>query len=276
MPPPRRDPPPASAPRRGSLSAEQVAAYRRDGILFPIPVLSPGEVAAFRAALREVAEALGEEAKRRIGLPHLHFRCGYDLAIHPAVLDAVESVLGPDLLIKGSVVLGKPPGDPAFVAWHQDGTYSRLHESDNVSAWIALSDSVAENGCMRVVPGSHLLGLQPHVESTAEHHLLARKPEVAVEVDESRALDVALRPGEMSLHHSNVIHGSRPNRSGRERVGFIVRFATPEMDSSQVPVVRARGSADSRHLEILGEPPPRDLAAAMAAREEFFRHSRAR
>lgn len=260
----------------GGLGSDQVEAYRRDGVVFPVTVFSLAEVARFRAALRQVTERLGEEARRRIGLPHLHFRCGHELATHPAVLDAVESILGPDLLIKGSVVLIKPPHDPAFVAWHQDGTYSQLHASDNVSAWIALSDSTVENGCMRMVPGSHRQGILPHVQSEAEHHLLARSPQVAVEVDESQAVDVVLRAGQMSLHDSNILHSSKPNGANAERIGFIVRYVTPSLESSEIPIVRARGKADCSHLPLLSGPPPEDLEASLAARAAFFRHSSAR
>ncbi|HEV8579328.1 MAG TPA: phytanoyl-CoA dioxygenase family protein [Thermoanaerobaculia bacterium] len=257
------------------LSARQIQDYRRDGVLFPIPVLSDGEVAAFRAAVEELRAVLGEEVRYRISLPHLHFRSAWDLAIHPAVLDVAESLLGPELLIKGSVVLIKPAGDPAFVAWHQDGTYSRLDEDDNVSAWIALADSTEDNGCLRVIPGSHREGLLPHTESADEHHMLARRPQVAAAVDESRAVSVVLRAGEMSLHHSDILHSSQPNRSTTDRVGYVVRFVTPRVSGSTIPVVRARGRAACPHLEILAQPPPADLRTSLALREEFFRHSSA-
>src|SRR5262249_46860230 len=140
---------------------------------------------------------------RRIAVPHLYWRWAFDLATHPAVLDAVENLLGPDLLIQATLILTKPAHDPAIVTWHQDGTYSGLYKTPNATAWIALTDSTPENGCMRVIPGSQRQPILPHVQSQVEHHLLRRSPEVAVTVDEADAVDVVLHAGEMSLHHSN-------------------------------------------------------------------------
>jgi non-haem Fe2+, alpha-ketoglutarate-dependent halogenase len=241
--------------------------YRQDGILFPVPVLSAGEVASCQAALLELESRLVERGlgdPKRIPLPHLGFRWAYDLATHPAVVDAVEAVLGPDVVVQATLILTKPPGDPAVVTWHQDGTYSGLHRSPNTTAWIALWDSTPENGCMRVVPGSHQRPILPHVASREEHHLLRHSPEIAVEVDESEAVDVTLRAGEMSLHHSNIIHGSRPNRSTERRTGFIVRFVTPAMPASDRPVLRVRGGGDLSHLPQVGEQrPPAELDAGL-------------
>ena len=199
------------------MEALHLDRYRRDGALFPVPVLSAAEVARCRAALAAVEPRLADA--RRIPMPHTAFRWAWDLATHPAVLDAVEAVLGLELLIQATLILTKPPGDPALVTWHQDGTYSGLHRTPNTTVWIALSDSTPENGCMRVVPGSHRQSILPHVTSQAENHLLNGSPEVAVEVDEAQAVDVVLRAGEMSLHHSNIIHGSNANGSTARRTG---------------------------------------------------------
>jgi len=245
----------------------QAERFRRDGVLFPVPVLPASEVASCQAALLDLEGRLAERGlgdPRRIPLPHLGFRWALDLATHPAVVDAVAAVLGPDVLIQATLILTKPPGDPAVVTWHQDGTYSGLHRSPNATAWIALWDSTAENGCMRVVPGSHRNPILPHVASQEEHHLLEHSPEIAVEVDESEAVDVVLRAGEMSLHHSNIIHGSRPNRSPSRRTGFIVRFVTPALPASDRPVLRVRGGGDLSHLPQVEELPPADPEAGLA------------
>ncbi len=215
------------------LSKEEIQRYRRNGIVFPISTLTRSEVAAYRSEFEALTPHLGEEAKY-ISLPHLHFRWAYDLATHPALLAAVASLLGPDLLIHGSMVLTKLPRHPGLVRWHQDGQ-SGFNAAPNTSAWIALSDSTSENGCMRVVPGSHLRQRLPHVASRHEHSLLANGREIAVEVDEAEAVDVVLQAGEMSLHHCDIVHGSKGNPTSTWRIGFIVRFVTPELPRQPRP-----------------------------------------
>jgi non-haem Fe2+, alpha-ketoglutarate-dependent halogenase len=246
------------------LTPEQMERYERDGVLCPLPVLDAARIAECQAALEELEPRLAEP--KRIPHPHLAFRWAWDLVTHPALLDAVESVLGPDLLIRATMVLTKPAGDPGVVTWHQDGTSSGIHRTPNTTAWIALWDSTPENGCMRVVPGSHRNALLPHVQSKAEHELRFNSDEVAVEVDEAQAADVTLRAGEMSLHHSYIIHSSKANGSAKRRTGFIVRFVTPALETSDVPVLRARGSSDCSHLTLLAGPPPADGLEAGLAR----------
>jgi len=240
--------------------------FQRDGIVFPVPVLSPEETASYYASFSEVEDILGEPVKR-MGAPALHFPWAYRLATEETVLDAVEQILGPDILISGSLVFCKYPHDPAFVAWHQDTFYSNLHLTPSVSAWIALLDSTPENGCMRVVPGSHARGVLPHQELNTPDNLLRRGEEILVRVEDSEAIDVTLRAGEMSLHHNSIIHGSRPNDSDYKRIGFIVRFVTPAYDlgPQTAPFLLARGNADCDHLQIAPPPQERSLHEMIAS-----------
>jgi ectoine hydroxylase-related dioxygenase (phytanoyl-CoA dioxygenase family) len=170
------------------------------------------------------------------------------------------------LLLAGSLVLCKYPRDPAFVSWHQDNYYSNLHLTPSLSAWIALRDSTAENGCMRVVPASHQEGVLPHAEKGNVNNLLKLGQEIQVEVNEADAVDVVLRAGEMSLHHAAIIHGSRPNRSDTQRLGFVVRFVTYAYDlaSQQTPFILARGHAGRGNLHLAPAPSERPLAEAWA------------
>jgi non-haem Fe2+, alpha-ketoglutarate-dependent halogenase len=239
--------------------------FDRDGIVFPIPVLPPEKTAAYRASFAEMEKLAGRQLGR-VGNPARHFAWAYRLATEPAVLDAVEEVLGPDLLLAGTLVLCKHPRDPAFVAWHQDNYYSNWHLTPSVSAWIALRDSTIENGCMRVVPGSHREGVLPHAEKGNADNLLKMGQEIQVEVNEADAVEVVLREGEMSLHHSAIIHGSRPNRSDTQRLGFIVRFVTSayDLESQQTPLILARGRSGNRNLEMAPAPSERPLAEAWA------------
>lgn len=237
--------------------------FPRDGVLFPIPVLDDRELSAARAEVARLAEAHGGVLKR-FDRAHLFFRWAYDLALHPRVVDAVAGVLGGDVVVWGSLMLSKPPRDPGFVAWHQDGAYAGfLGDAPAVSAWIALSDSTIESGCMRVVPGSHRQKLA-HAVKHAPENLLSHGQEIAAEVDERDAVDVQLRSGEMSLHHLDIIHGSNANRSDWARTGFIVRYTTPGMVRSVTPVLVARGRAVT-HLDVLREPPGRDFEESLRA-----------
>src|SRR4029077_19544658 len=104
--------------------------------------------------------------------------------------------------------------------WHQDSTYWGLSTPDVVTAWVAFTPSTVESGCMRVIPGSHLVDQLPHRDTFARHNLLSRGQEVAVEVDETKAQDVVLQPGEMSIHHVRLVHGSNVNRSSHRRIGY--------------------------------------------------------
>jgi hypothetical protein len=211
--------------------------FARDGYFTPVPVLTPHETHSFRAAFdnfyarnkprldsvppREQAQVLSET--------HVCFEWVHRLATCSRVLDAVEAILGEDLLIWGSRWFTKMPGDKTYISWHQDGTYWGLHPPNVVTAWIALSDSNSENGCMRVIPGTHRGGTLPQVETNAPDNALSRGQEIAVEVDEERAIDLTLQPGEMSLHHIGIVHGSKVNTSEKPRIGIAVRYITPEV-----------------------------------------------
>src|SRR5258707_9913826 len=201
------------------LSPSQIESYDRDGFLCPLPVLPPADLSRFQAGFAALEAELGQEV-RRIGQPHLFFPWAYDLATHPQVLDAVEGLLGPTILVSGTLILCKLPGDPRYVSWHQDSVYSGWHLTPSTSAWIALSPSNATNGCMRVIPGSHRLGQLSHVNVHDDSNLV-RRGERVEGVDEAAAVDVVLQPGEMSLHESTIVHGSNPNISAEPRIGFI-------------------------------------------------------
>jgi non-haem Fe2+, alpha-ketoglutarate-dependent halogenase len=234
------------------LSRQQLTQYERQGIVFPINVLSSEEAAYFKSEIEALIKKCG--LRGRLANLHLFFEWAYRLVTHDAVLDAIQDVLGRDILIYGTVVFYKPPRDSGHVPWHQDGVYSGLHLTPSISAWIALTQSNSANGCMRVVPKSHKRGRLNHISVKDEGNLLRRGEQVTTVINEAEALDVVLQPGEMSLHHSSIVHGSKHNASGAPRIGFIVRFATDQFTSRAMPMLRARGKADCSHL-ILAEPP---------------------
>lgn len=232
------------------MSPKIVDRYERDGVVFPIPVLSAEEVNHYRTKLDPICV----DRPKRVDQLHIKFPWAHRLVSHPVVLDAVEDVLGPNLLVDGNLVFYKHPRDPRYASWHQDSVYSGWHLTPSVSAWIALTPSEPGNGCMRVIPGTHKEGLLEH-ENIHDPNLMNRRGErLRMDVDESQAVDVVLRPGEMSLHHTNIVHGSNPNLSDAPRIGFIVRFVTNLSKNRERPMMRVRGDADCSHLQLV-EPP---------------------
>jgi non-heme Fe2+,alpha-ketoglutarate-dependent halogenase len=258
-----------------TLNASQLERYHRDGVLFPVDALTPGEAARFRAAFEDVTARLGgRPTSQDLSQTHLYFPWAYELATHPAILDAVEAVLGPDLLVWTVSIFAKYPRDPGYISWHQDGTYWGLDSPQVTTAWVALTDSVVENGCMRVVPGSHRNPILPHKDTYAPQNLLSRGQEVQAHVDEQDAVDIVLKAGQMSLHHVNIIHGSNPNPSDQARYGFAIRFTTPktkQIEGEPPTAVLARGRDDYHHFELLSAPPALGIDAALAAQQAAAR-----
>ena len=186
--------------------------------------MSAGEAQHFRASLEKFEAAYPDQKPLLRNKSHLAFRWADDLIRHPGILDVVEQIIGPNILCWGSSFFIKNARDPSFVSWHQDSTYWGLEPPDIVTAWVALSDSVVANGAMRVVADTHKVDQLPHRDTFATNNLLSRGQEIAVHIDPARAVTLELQPGEMSLHHVRLVHGSDPNLSDRSRTGFAIRY----------------------------------------------------
>src|SRR5258708_4212090 len=251
----------------GRLSEAAIAHYREHGYYAPIRVMSADEAADSRRQLEAHEATHGSLKGSMRHKSHLLFTWLDDLIRHPAILDAVESVIGPNILCWSSTFFIKEPHDPGFVSWHQDSTYWGLDPADIVTAWVALSESTAENGAMRVIPDTQKLEQIAHRDTFAADNLLTRGQEIAVEVDDGKAVMLSLRPGEMSLHHVRLIHGSDPNPSDKRRIRFAIRYLPTHVRQ----VVRTRDSATLvRGVDRFGnfEPefaPERDLSDAAIA-----------
>jgi ectoine hydroxylase-related dioxygenase (phytanoyl-CoA dioxygenase family) len=249
------------------LSEAAAEQYREQGYYAPIRALSTEEAASVRARMEAHEAAHGKLKGAQRHKPHLLFTWLDALVRHPGILDAVESVIGPNILAWGSSFFVKEAHDPSFVSWHQDSTYWGLDPADIVTAWVALSESTRENGAMRVIPGSHKMDQVPHRDTFAPTNLLSRGQEIAVEVDESRAVMLELQPGEISLHHVRLIHGSDPNPSGKRRIGFAIRYLPTHVRQT----VAMRDSAtlvrgvDAFHNFEPEQAPESDLAPAAVA-----------
>jgi non-haem Fe2+, alpha-ketoglutarate-dependent halogenase len=251
-----------------TLSQEERERFASGGVLFPIPVLSLAEVRSYRAALDRLNRSLGGGVARFPSC-HLYFPWAWDLALHPRVLAAAAGILGPDVFIWGTLIMAKAPQSAGFISWHQDGHYATyLNGAPACSAWIALSDSTVESGCMRVLPGSHTQALK-HAERVDRDNLLIYGQTVEEAVDESQAVDVELQAGEMSLHHIDIVHGSNPNVSSQERIGFIVRFAAPGAKAG-TQVLRASQSGGYEGTKLLPRPAEPVTEEVMRSYKEFF------
>jgi ectoine hydroxylase-related dioxygenase (phytanoyl-CoA dioxygenase family) len=219
-----------------TLTPAQIAAYQRDGILFPFDVISAEEVAAANAALARLEAAPPAIRKSVVtSKSYLVSRALYDICRKPAIVERVADVLGGDALLWSAGFFVKEARSPQYVSWHQDLTYWGLEPEDVVTAWVALTPSTIESGCMRVVPGSHAGAILPHANTFAATNLLSRGQEIAVQVDEAKAVDVVLAPGQMSLHHVKIAHNSEPNRATHRRAGFAIRYVAPHV-RQQKPV----------------------------------------
>jgi ectoine hydroxylase-related dioxygenase (phytanoyl-CoA dioxygenase family) len=202
------------------LNADQIQAYQRDGILFPLPALSDDEVAAMNKRYLEHAAILTGRQGRKAYLLHpwLH-----ELVTHPRILDAVESLLGPDLFCWGGQFFAKPVGDSSYVSWHQDATYCGLSSHDVLTAWVALTPSTPRSGCVQVVRATHHAQVT-HEDRFDSGNMLTRGQELSVKVDPATVVNVELMPGQMSLHHVLLFHGSEINRADHPRIGYAIRY----------------------------------------------------
>ncbi len=247
-----------------------VKAYHEEGFVFPLKVLEKEELKYFRSQYEAHEKALdGDLDSDRFKQVHLHFPWAYKLATHPSILKHIEPILGPDILAHGSSVFCKQPHDNSFISWHQDGHYFKHQSQKYVSAWVALSKSTIENGCMRVIPKTHKT-LLPHTEKYDPLNMLKTGLTVAGPIDESAAVDLQLNPGEMSLHDVNLVHGSNPNTSPHKRIGVAIRYVsacfTQELEHHEVIV--ASGKYSGSHFKILKSPPKGTLEECIVKQRE--------
>lgn len=211
------------------------AEYETNGFVSGIDVFDKREVAEARNAIEALERAHasgagGHDLNQFFRVNgHVVIPLLADLSRTPRIIDIVEEVLGPNLLVWSVELFIKEPGSNKIVSWHQDITYWGMGETnDEVTAWVALSDVSVEAGCIRFIPGSHKSGIVDHHDGFSPDNLLSRGQEIAG-VDEARAVHGALRPGQMSLHHGRCFHASGANHSKERRIGLAIRYVTPEV-----------------------------------------------
>jgi hypothetical protein len=240
------------------LTEDQCRAYETDGYCHPVSALSADEAAHYRKRFEAYEAANGGWYELSKGQKlYLLQTWVAELCCHEKVLDAVEDILGPDLFCWGVSLFVKDANDPGYVTWHQDSTYWGLDKPDVTTAWIALSPATRESGCMKMWPGSHRMDQIPHHDTLAAHNLLTRGQEIDVSVDEAEARYAELQPGELSLHHVRLVHGSAPNRSSDRRIGVAIRYIAPyvrQVNGGRDSAWLVRG--EDRYGNFVHETPP--------------------
>ena len=216
--------------------------YERDGFAFPVDVISASEAQEIRDDLELAESDLAGDPEKLMLLRSYPDRLlpSFDRLIrNTRLIDVVTPILGPDLMVWSSGLFIKEADSSKIVTWHQDLNYWGLDSVNEITAWVALSPSTIESGCMRFVPGSHTRQIVPHTDTYDDNNLLSRGQEIAVEVDNSDGVDVILQSGQASLHHGHLFHSSGPNATANRRIGSAIRYISTSMkqnsgDRSQV------------------------------------------
>ena len=206
------------------LSDTEVNQFWNDGYVTPFDCLTADEAAECRRKLEEFEASVDGKIDKHIRIKcHLAFKWLEDIAHHPKILDAVEDLIGPDILLYLSTFWFKDARDGKFVSWHQDSAYYGLDPHDVITLWLAFTDASPENGCMKVLPGSHTWPDQQHLETYDENNLLSRGQTIAG-LNEDDAVLMPLKAGQFSMHHERQLHASGPNVTDDRRMGMSFTF----------------------------------------------------
>ena len=265
------------------LIKEAIEQYRNDGFYFPVRILDGEEAAGYRSSLEAFEAAQGGPIGGAFrNKSYLLFQWVDELMRNPEILNAVEDLIGPDILCWNTLFWVKEARSETFVTWHQDLRYWGLDTDELITVWLALSPATELSGCMRVLPGSHRGELMPHKDEYHDDNMLTRGQEIAVEVDEAKAVSMPLQTGEASLHNGRLAHASEPNRSDDRRVGLSLHYMptrTKQVVGDWDSAALVRGEDRFGHF-ALSPRPSRDFdpdavkfheKAASAVREVLFK-----
>ncbi len=269
-----------------ALTPEQVAAFRHDGFLFPIPALTPGEITACLAGLERLEADLGTavadaDVKWR-SQAHAHSPWFNDLIRHPRILDAIEDVIGPDILVWTSTFFIKEPHSRTYAAWHQDGGYFGLEPKESVCAWVALTDASKEAGCMEQLSVKGQPRLYRHSPMGLPNSINRAGQTIVEAFDQANPAAMALPAGSFSLHHELAIHRSAPNNASHRRVGVGMNYVAPHVRVDgpvRCKAMLVRGQDRFGHFDLFappaGERDPAALATHQAVSDQYrenYRH----
>jgi non-heme Fe2+,alpha-ketoglutarate-dependent halogenase len=258
-----------------ALTADQVADWRRDGFLTPFPLLSDAERRNCLDGFNRFEGWLGEPVNGAADMkwrtmPYLLMPWAAQLARDSRILDRVEALLGPNILIYTSTFFIKEPESPTIAAWHQDSTYYGLSPAEEITVWIALTYADEAAGCMDALPFDGPPRQMQHRAHVVENSVNRASQRIVESLDDARAVPMPLKSGEFSMHHGLTPHRSGPNRSNQRRIGLGLNYIPTSVrstGSAKPAAMLVRGSDHYGHFELL-EPPVGELdAAAIAAHE---------
>src|SRR5215472_1363660 len=223
---------PTAVQKKMKLSQREIDTYGEEGLVVPEYRLPAAKLARLREGLEQLIKDNPNVRTEKLISAHITDPKNegvrgntmfFEFATDPEILDLVECVIGPDLILWGAQVFSKPPGDGKEVPWHQDGHYWPIRPLATCTVWLAIDDVSPENGAMRYVPGSHKRGLIEHFTDPSDALVLNQVTNPRY-VDESKAKDDTLQAGQLSLHDVYLIHGSPANRSNKRRAGLAMRY----------------------------------------------------
>jgi non-haem Fe2+, alpha-ketoglutarate-dependent halogenase len=259
------------------LTEQAIRQYRDQGFVFPLRAFSSDTAAAYRADVeRTCATTAGANAaingtvSYRVK-PYLLFTWAANMVRDPVILDAVSDLIGPDILVFHTTMWWKAKRSPSRVPWHQDGTYFGLAPFEHVTAWIALSPSNTQTGCVRIVPGSHRDGQLPHSDHRDPTLMLSRGQTVVADVDPADATPIVLSPGEFSLHHTMAIHSSDPNTGDDDRIGIGISYIPTRVrhvGPTRLSATLVRGQDRYNHFDLEPRPAADLHPGALAAHHD--------
>jgi len=240
-----------------SLNSEQIKDYKDNGFVSPINVLTLEEAKKIKEEIEYIEKKWPEELVG-LGRNNIHYISPvFDQVCHNSkILDAVESIIGKDILVGGTTLFIKDPDKKGFVSWHQDAKYIGFEPYNWVTAWLAITDANEENGCMRMWAGSHKEKIKDHKDTYNENNLLTRGQTVQDVPIKKTTLNI-LKAGQLSLHHPMIVHGSGPNKSNQRRIGFVIQsYIGTNVDQvlGKVFVQQARGKDIFKYHEHAKRP----------------------
>ena len=218
-----------------TLSVVETKTYWDEGLLFPKRVISEDEAASCLAELESYEDDTGGPVTGKWRYKsHLVFPWINQLMRQSQILVLAKALLGNDLMVWTTHLYPKEVGDGRFISWHQDSAHWGLDTNRVLTIWVALTKVNAENGCMRMLPGSHKKGIVPHRDTWDQDNILTRGQTITQKINEKDAVRVELKAGEASLHHVDMFHASNPNISTSRRVGVAIRYITPAARQTRI------------------------------------------
>lgn len=249
-----------------TLTKEAVEHFHNHGFLSPIPVLSSEEVSHFRSCLERFEALYPDDVKKLKSKSHLLCPWVEEIARHPSILDVYEDLIGPNILCYSMAFRIKDPDAKTHAGWHQDGAYNPIKPILVIGA-LALAECSVSHGCLKVIPGTHKTGVRPHTDTGNPDSILSRGQYISADIDETKAVDIVLKPGEIGLFNAGIIHSSGVNESNERRIIVLVEMMPThtEVRAHRDSAMLVRGTDTYRHVDVDPAPKvefgPEELAA---------------